>query len=238
MPIAFESSHTAANSSTASLDITGVESGTDQLYILGVAVDGLNTVSTVTGGGLTWTKSKEQCGSKDSTFCSFWTAFGSPVSSFTITIIPSATTSVSAGVLRYSGADSATPFEDVVGENINGEEGGCTGGTNNNSVQTTTTSGQDASVYVMASSTVVRTITTAHSGSIERATANAGSGATATRIYLHDIASDTETINMLHSLNNLTSWAAAALVIIPAVVAAVSLVFQNRMRKKLPHLRM
>ncbi len=207
---------TAGSATTATqLTIASVPGGTDQAYMVTIVSDENVDVTSVSGGSLTWFEDDEQCASVSGGGNAYiYRAIGSP-STFTLTIDVASATTIIAHANRYTGHDTTTPTEDPTGENTNGEDGACSGGTNNSNLQVTSGSTNANSMHVVASSTTIRTITTPDSDYTERATTAAGSGGGQARLYTHDfIKSATGDDQVNHTLNNTTSWSAVSDVLI------------------------
>lgn len=107
------SSHDGGTTTTTdTATITGVEGGGEYTYVLTVAHRTSATVSSVVGGGLTWTQVDEQDSSRGQCFGEVWTAYGTPSGDpFTITITMSTSVqTISALCSVFDGIDpEATP---------------------------------------------------------------------------------------------------------------------------------
>ena len=147
----------SAGASAASITVSNVTAGTDQLYLISVALYGTNmTVSSVTNdGGRTFALKRSQCSARISQpQVEIWEAFGTPSGTFSVTANISGTaTVVSAAVSRYSSADTTTPTEGVAGSNSNGQNGACTGGLDNAIQTLSLTSTVDGSVHYVTTHT-------------------------------------------------------------------------------------
>ena len=77
---------TASEDGTSPLVTPIIPDGTDQTYVLFVATRRNDDVTSVTGAGLTWTEQVEQCGGRDQQGIRLWTAQGSPVGPFAVTV--------------------------------------------------------------------------------------------------------------------------------------------------------
>jgi hypothetical protein len=210
----------------SSASVTGIGGGTDQLYVAAIATYDFSgastTVSSISGGGLTWTLQKSQCSRRlPRANVEIWQAFGSPGASFNADITLVGETAVtSATVSRYSGADPTTPTE--------GADGSNTGGVGVNAVcdeldeetlnlSLSLTSSNNDSVLFVASHPRNKTISAADVDYTQRAViqnANGGSGA---YLYVHDrtlAAAGTDSAD--HTIGSVTGWDMAGLVINPA----------------------
>lgn len=197
-----------------------VQGGTNQLYVAAISMKSPEVVSSVSGLGLTWTKKIQQCSGRDQVGTAIFTAFGSPASGTVEATIDAAPSSTVIGVSRYSGADSATPTEDVVGENTNGEGGACSGGTDNDTPSLTTTSTQDDAVHYVALQIRNRSVTVDDSDYTDRGDQSAGSGGAEAHLFIRDNSVATATTDTYDAtLNSDTDWVTAGLVIRPAQAA-------------------
>lgn len=143
----FHEETVSANGDTTALTLPSIEGGDDQTYVMAVMVKDGGTVSSVTGGGLTWTKRVDQCGRDSKVMATIWTAQGSPGSAFQAQLTLAAKAKLNVVLTRYTGVGA---FEDPVGENVNGEGGACSGGSNTASATLTLTSSKDDSVHFVA----------------------------------------------------------------------------------------
>ncbi|HEX9895911.1 MAG TPA: hypothetical protein VGA78_18410, partial [Gemmatimonadales bacterium] len=217
--IAHQETLTTAQITESSYSLPAVAGGTDQLYLVSVAIYGTGiTVSSISGGGLTWTLQKAQCSARIANpRIEVWQAFGSP-SSFAATVsLSAAPNRSSAAISRYSGANTTTPTEAAAGSNSNGLNGACTGGTDNANASLALTSSQNISVLYVATHPRNQTITSADVDYTQRAfISNSLSGGGA-NLYVHDRTlglAGTDSAD--HVLNNATDWDMAGLVIMPA----------------------
>jgi hypothetical protein len=158
----------------SSISVTGVGGGTDQLYIAAVATYDFSsagaTVSSISGGGLTWTLQKLQCSQRLlRAHVEIWQAYGSP-GAFTADITLTGDTAVTtAAVSRYSGADSTTPTEGVAGSTSNGQNGACTGGLDDAIQTLSLTSTVDGSVHYVTTHTRNRVLSSEDADYTQRA---------------------------------------------------------------------
>lgn len=169
-----------SGANVGSLVSPSVAGGTDIGYILGVYLSGGETVSTVTGGGLTWTQQVVQPGGRSQTAVELWTAFGSPTSfTVTATFVGSASAAIII-VMPLTGLDVSVPFEDGVGANTNGEGGAGAGGADDDNVEVTTGSTRFESMHVAVLNPRDTTIGTPDSDYTNQATVGpVGSGGNA-----------------------------------------------------------
>ena len=214
---------TTAQLTSTSYDLPSVAGGTDQLYLIAVAMyrDGGSSaiVSSISGTPLAWTLQKAQCSARIANpRIEVWQALGSP-SSFTATVnISDAVRRTSAAISSYSGADPTTPIEGPEGSNFNGQPGACGGGiTDTANAILSLTSSQNDSVLYVATHPRQRTITTPDPNYDEKAFVSNFSGGDSANLYVHDrtlTAFGTDSTD--HTLSGTTDWEMAGLIINPA----------------------
>ena len=214
---------TVVGSATSSLNVGGVQGGTDQLYLTAVTIyeTGIS-VSSVSGGGLTWTLQKTQCAARlTEPRIEVWQAFGSPGAPFsTVVTLSAAAQRASAAVSRYSGADPTTPTEGAAGSNTNGLNGACGGGTDNANLSLSLTSTRNDSVLYVASHPRNQTLIVEDAAYTQRAFVSNSGGPDGANLYIHDRALATAGIDSAdHTATAATDWDMAGLVIRPAAVA-------------------
>ncbi len=158
---------------SAGAGAASITAGTDQLYLISVALYGTNMiVSSVTNdGGLTFALKRSQCSARISQpQVEIWEAFGTPSGTFSVTANISGTaTVVSAAVSRYSGADTTTPTEGVAGSTSNGQNGACTGGLDDAIQTLSLTSTVDGSVPYVTTHTRNRVLSSEDADYTQRA---------------------------------------------------------------------
>lgn len=220
--VTHQATQTGSSVSSATVSVTSNGTGTNQLYVVAVAIYSASgsprTVSSISGGSLTWNHQKTQCaGRLGNPSIELWTAYGSPGSTFTATITLSAAPErASATVSQYSGADSTTPITGTAGSNTNGLNGACSGGTDNSSASLSLTSSIDGSVHFVATHPRHRTITTADADYTQRASVSNVSGGSSANLYIHDRTMSTAgTDSADHTLNNTADWDMVGTVIQP-----------------------
>jgi hypothetical protein len=210
--IQFEQATNGANNGSFTFSLT-IDGGTDQTYVMCISTRDDNTVTNVTGGGLTWTPHKvHQCGDGSETGAWIFTAQGSPASAFSPSVyVPSG--NVAAVCLRYSGVGA---IEDPTGQNINGESGDCTDATDNNQALLTLTSTTDGSVHVAAVASRDETVDSTNAYSYRHGTFTGG-GPNRTSIYAYDKTFDPAGSEQFQAtLSDVTSWATVGVVLVPA----------------------
>jgi hypothetical protein len=126
---------TVAGGSTGSSTVTSpsVGAGTSgTLYLASISTKPNVAVSSVAGLGLTWTLVKAQCAGRSQTRIEVWKAQGAGTSGAVVATFASAPANAVIEVSRYSGAAGTGA---VVSANTNGNNGMCTGGTDDNDYQ-------------------------------------------------------------------------------------------------------
>lgn len=143
---------TATSSSTvasASLGAGGADSG----YLARVAIRSNVAVSSVAGGGLTWTLVKAQCSARAQTRVEVWKATGAGTAGAVTATLASSANAATIIVSRYTGVDQTTPVPTSVGYNTLGLNGACSGGSDNaNLTGSITTANNNSFVDVAANS--------------------------------------------------------------------------------------
>jgi len=213
MPIVKEQHVTASNSISSSITTPTITAAANNLYVIAVTYKtGSNSVSSVTGGSLTWSQVISQCSGKNNKRLDIWKAYGSPGSDFTITVnFSSSSLDNSVIAARYSGTENTGATEDPVGQNTNGESGSCTGGTNNATTSLTTGSTVPSSMHFVASETGVETISAADTDYTE--IANVGSSPI---LYCHQrLKTATGDDTCSHTMTGNADWTTAGMVIKP-----------------------
>ena len=178
MAVTYESVHSTTGLNVSSLALASITGGTDQTYVAFIYVRHADTITGISGGGLTWNLVGSQPGgrSQDKVYC--YEAQGSP-SAFTLTVtFGDSTGARSITVLRYSGVDTSSPYEGAVGYNTNGINGSGSGGTDSTAL-TLSFSGSGTADSEFVAFLGFRTVS--YSGSLdsdytERANPDVGSG--------------------------------------------------------------
>ncbi|MDX1404915.1 MAG: DUF6701 domain-containing protein, partial [Woeseiaceae bacterium] len=207
--------------SASSVVVNNVTAGTDQLYLVAV-VYYMNgpSVSSISGGGLTWSHQKTQCSARlNQPHTEIWQAYGSPGSTFNATVTMTGTVDVlSAAVSRYSGADSTTPTEGAVGSNTNGQNGACDNtGVDNTAASLSVTSSQNDSVIYVVTHPRNNSISTPDGDYTERAVITNSNGGDGANMHVHDRTLATAGADSIdHTLGSAKDWEMTGLVINPA----------------------
>jgi hypothetical protein len=211
---------------TSTLTVNGVGAGPNRLYLATVAIYGDTSgtsVSSVSGGGLTWSLQKSQCSSRlNRARMEVWQAFGSPSANFDLDITLTGIAVVSAAVSRYSGADTTTPTEGAAGSNTYGMNGICDGnGIDNDALSLSLTSSQNDSVLYAASHPRNKGLDIQDADYTSRAAISNSDGGDGANLFIHDRTLATAgTDSADHTASGTTSWEMAGLVINPASVSA------------------
>jgi hypothetical protein len=193
-----------------------IDGGTDQSYVLFIATRSNRDVTSVTGGGMTWTERLEQCGDDNEMGQRIWTAQGSPGSSFQVQIdwVSGGGANLAAILLRYSGVGA---FEDPTGENINGEFGGCADASDTDTAQLTLSSTADGSVHVVGVAPRDATVSSYSSGYSNITVKVVGSGMNETREALYERTFDPAATDMFQAtLSDNEDWVTGGIVLSPA----------------------
>lgn len=213
MAILFEERVSATGANVSSLTLPSISGGTNQLYMLAVTTKKSgSTITTASGGSLTWVERKEQHAGRDQTRAAVFSAYGSP-GSFAVTVNFSGSVEGAAAVLcRYSGA--ADIFDDPAGSNTNGRNGSNSGGSDNDRPTHTITPAQAGSLVFVATATRNKTITANDADYTERGTVMGSSGGGAARIYAHDRISAPASLDTIAlTISDDQDWAMAAVAV-------------------------
>jgi len=202
-----------------SLSLPSIGGGTDQTYVLSIVTEFDVNVTSVTGGGLTWSEQVNQCPTDPGEpGIRLWTSQGSPAGSFAAVITLASSTDVPAVLSRYSGVDI---IEDPTGENANGEAGACTGNIDTPTATLTLTSSQPNSVHVVAVGVENHEYVSVTAGYsfLGGATENLAGIRVFDKLFG---AATTDTFQAILDLN--TDWTTAGVVLVPAVIADLTIV--------------
>ena len=132
-PIAFEKFHSGGSSGSGtvstSTNVTAIEG---HLYLASVSTKPFTSITSVTGMGLNWTLVDAQCAGRNQTGVETWMAIGTPGGDDVVVAELAGSPSNAAMIVaRYSGVHQTNPIGDIVSGNSNGEDGACSGGTDN-----------------------------------------------------------------------------------------------------------
>lgn len=123
----------AASGSTVSTSAS-VAAAPGDLYLLVVSSRPFQPIASVTGLGLAWTPVTDQCAGRNQGGVSVWRALGVPDGSGPVSAtLSSSVNNAVIAVSRYSGADGVAPIVTAVSANTNGIDGGCSGGSDDDS---------------------------------------------------------------------------------------------------------
>jgi hypothetical protein len=227
MAATYASPHTAGGTAVDTINVTGIDGGTDQAYICAIDSRAFgDTVTSVTGGGLTWTLRKTQISQRQNHTLRIYTAHGTPSSNpFTVTVVFSdATGTRTVNVIRVTGADMTAPFEAVRSWNTAGEDGSNAAGLSSTLDTTTTTASWSptvngsALIYIAATRGGTIGVSGHASGFTLRATSDQGAGGERLLNYAHsqDQVTAAAVTGAAHTLGAASDWATAAVLVKPA----------------------
>lgn len=200
---------------THQLTITGVSSNSNtvsaspvigpshNIYLASISTRPNVTVSSVTGLGLTWTKVVAQCSGRGQTRVEVWKAKGTSQPGTTVTANLSGTTKNAViSVSQYSGAIDAV---DPRGQNTNGGNGSCSGGTDSSGYSFSINTSNSNMTYA-AIALRDKTHTPAN-GFLERAETHQGSSGDVAGIAVMDKSySGVSSTSVKGSLSGSTDW--------------------------------
>lgn len=194
--------------------------GTNRFYTVASFVKGggVPSVSSVSGGSLSWTLVKQQCAGRDQVQCEVWGAYGSPGADFAVTVNFASAPGNSKGLVliadAWDGVDGTTQTEDPVGHNTVGENGACSGGSDGNAPELTTGSTVADSAHYVAVNSRAEALTGIDDYSTEIRDITGGSGGNrSTGSTLWKIKTATGDDQFLGAFGGNQDWATAGMVI-------------------------
>ncbi len=215
--VTFEEVVTGGSTSTSAFTTSvAVTAFNDHLYLAAITSKSYRAVTSVTGLGLTWSRVDDQCGGRNATGVEVWMAQGAPTGNDTVTAtLASAPKNAAIAVARYSGVNTTNPIGNSVSGNTNGEDGGCSGGTDDNAYSFNLTTTANSSVVYGAIAMRHRTHTLGL-GYTERVEFVQGSGGSAASVATmdQDIAS-ASTVTVDGTFNANVDYAVIGIEIIP-----------------------
>jgi 3-phytase len=201
---------------------SNVTAAAGQVYLAAISTEPRRTVSSVSGLGLTWTRIKDQCGSRGRIGVSLWIGRGTPTASARVTAtLASSTDDAVISVSRYSDVDLATPLGLVRSANSRGVDGLCSSGVDQTSYSVPfATAVAGGAVY---GSVAIRGRThTAGAGYTERADLLRG-GSSGAGLAVEDRTLDpAATSNLIGAFSGSAEWAAVAVELRPAGAPAAA----------------
>ncbi len=207
---------TAGLEEDSPLIMPAIPGGTNQTYVLLIATRDNDDVTSVTGGGLTWTELVEQCSGREQQGIRLWTTQGSPGSSFEVNISWIATDSdhpIVAVLTRYSGVGS---LEDPIGENTNGESGECDDGDDTDTPQLTLDSTIAGSVHLIGVDSRKDPVISYSPGYAQITSIVEGSGGDKTRLTTFERAFDPAATDTFQAtIDHDRDWCTAGVVLNP-----------------------
>jgi hypothetical protein len=199
----------ASNSVTTTTNLTAVSG---HLYLAAISFKANVSVNSVSGLGLIWTRVKAQCAGRNQTGVEIWMAQGTPSGDGAVTAtLASTPKSAVIAVSRYSGAAAVDPIGNLISGNTTGENGACSGGSDNNAYSfdlSTTNVGVVYSVAAMRSHAH-----TPGAGYTERAEvkSNTSSGDAASVAVQDQSIASAATMLVNGSFSSTVDWAVVAL---------------------------
>jgi hypothetical protein len=214
--ISLEEVKTGGSSLVASVSTdTALSAADGHVYLASISTKGYRPVTAVNGLGLVWTELRQQCGGRNQTGVSIWTATGTPsASSSVVTAVLSGSASNAViAVSRYSGVGS---LGGLASANTNGTGGACSSGTDSSvyAVNLTTT-GANSVVY--AAVAMRSRIHTAGGDFVEQILVSQGSsgGSIASVAVVDQVVSSAGVVGVAGSFSRTVDWAVAAVELKP-----------------------
>ena len=151
--VLFEESVSGGAGSGTSVSTTGNVTGVaGHLYLAAISMKPYKAVSAVNGMGLTWSLVDAQCSGRNQTGVEVWIGEGSATDGVVTATLANSSQSIAIVVTRYSGADLTNPVGNIVSGNTTGEDGACSGGSDNNAYAfTLNTDGNNSTIFGAAS---------------------------------------------------------------------------------------
>ncbi len=216
--IALEAMQTGGSTASAIVASAALAPGApDDLWLAAVAMKGARDVMDVTGLGLAWTLVERQCAGRGTTGIEIWMTRGAGGGGVVTATLESAPNSAAIVVTRYSGADPSNPVGGSISGNTNGADALC-----DTAVDTAAYSfplnTTIARSWVYGATSMRLRVHEPGEGFTERADFIQGTGGSAVGIAVQDALVDNGGATLVEgSFNDTVDWAAAGLVINPAV---------------------
>lgn len=228
MSVTHDATFSGTSTASSTITVSNVTGGSGGTYLCWVNLRAsTDTVSSVSGGGLTWNLigAVQQSG-RANHMLTLYMAQGTPSTNpFTVTVtVSDATGTRIAIVQRYSGVDTTTAYENFKRRNTNGDSGASSGGTDSSTSDITlSTSANVDSMAVVCHAPRGSTINASgrQAGYTERAgNINAGTAGELLRMYVfdNDAPSASEACSM--PLSAAADWITAGLTLLPQATAA------------------
>lgn len=198
--------------------------GSDSLYIAYVCTRSNVDVTSVTGLGLTWNLVKEQCGARAQGRIEQYYAYGAGTAGAVTANHAACNTSI-IGVLRYTGVDSGLNVDGKAAWNSLGENGACSGGTDNDDATGTIVTNNSNAVVIAGFNTRNRAMSATSGWNVRIDDVGAGTGGDIQALTVEDkeIASpSTVTCGAANNLSGTADWCLAAVEANPAAAAATA----------------
>lgn len=210
---------TRANTVSTATNLSAV--GGD-FYLAAVSTKPNVAVNAVSGLGLTWSRALAQCSGRDQTGIEIWIGRGTPDSDGPVNAVLEQDPENAAIIAtRYSGVDPVNPIGHTVSGNSNGENGGCSGGTDSDAYSFEVTTSVPGAHIFSAAGIRLKTHTPG-SGYDELLEFIQGAGGAAAGVAVQERAVETpDNVIVNGTLKSKTDWAMAALELLPAASGSI-----------------
>ncbi len=210
----------SSGSSTVSTD-SALTRINDALYLAAITSKSPETVSMVSGLGLSWTLLKSQCSGRNHTAVEIWQAQGTPSADGIVTAtFADAPGNAVIAVTRYAWVDPLNPIGNIISGNTNGEDGLCSGGVDSNAYAFPIAA-TDSGAVIYGAAALRNRFHSPGSGYTERIELAQGTGGSAATLAVQDYLSPTpDSLTFNGDISGNVDWAVAALEIRPGTAGA------------------
>lgn len=213
-------SGSASGSSTVSTDsaLTRINGA---LYLAAITSKSPETVSMVSGLGLSWTLLKSQCSGRNHTAVEIWQAQGTPSADGIVTAtFESPPGNAVIAVTRYAWVDPTNPIGNIISGNTNGENGLCSAGVDSNAYAFPIAA-TDSGAVIYGAAAIRNRSHSPGSGYTEIVELVQGTGGSTATLAVQDYLSPTPgSLTFNGNISGNVDWAAAALEIRPGIAGA------------------
>ena len=221
--IVHEESHSggSARANTVSTE-TNLSAVGGDFYLAAISTKPNVAVNAVSGLGLTWSRALAQCSGRDQTGIEIWIGQGSPDSDGPVNAVLEQDPENAAIIAtRFSGVDPINPFGHTVSGNSNGENGGCSGGTDSDYYSFEITTSVPGAHVFSAAGVRLKTHTPGN-GYNELLEYIQGVGGAAAGVAVQERLVETpDEVIVDGTLKSKTDWAMGALELLPAASGSI-----------------
>lgn len=195
---------------------------TGDFYLAAISTKPNVAVNAVSGLGLNWSRALAQCSGRDQTGIEIWIGQGIPDSDGPVTAVLEQDPENAAIIAtRFSGVDPLTPIGHTVSGNSNGENGGCSGGTDSDYYSFEITTSVPGAHVFSAAGIRLKTHTPGN-GYDELLEYIQGAGGAAAGVAVQERLVETpDDVIVDGTLKSKTDWAMGALELLPAASGSI-----------------